>query len=289
MNAKTALQIRFCDGVVHIHCSDLDLYAQLARYFRHSLQPPETPLPETASLAAVYRIVVNDSQWQLWREDKMVHAAPEAFFIYMFLTRDVVAKLVNHCRQRLVFHAAGLAHRCNGLILAGRAGSGKSTLTAWLTATGFDFLADDVIALTPDSAELSGLTNPVVLKAGSRFVWERWLDDLDHDLVSFFNGAAWVDPDLLRSNCVQTAAFPKILVFPQYTIGQPLTVQPLSTAEATFRLMPQLINFAHFPDRGLAQIKSLARCLSAYSLIYDDVEAAAAWIRERLVELTAGE
>jgi hypothetical protein len=55
------------------------------------------------------------------------------------------------------------------------AASGKSTLAAWLlAANGLDFLTDELVCVTLDLSEMSGLARPIGLKVGSAFVWKRW-------------------------------------------------------------------------------------------------------------------
>lgn len=275
------LHIQFCERIVRIQGADPTLHRLLSRYFRHCLATNETTAP-----AAVYHIVEQDNQWQVWFKDKLIHAAPEPFYIFMFLTRSVTAKLVTGCENHLVFHAAGLAAQDHGLILCGQSNSGKSTLTAWLTASGFGYLADDLIAVDCAPFALKGLTCPLVLKDGSKFVWQRWLptEVVDQE-VDFFGGTAWIDPDLLAPGCVRRTVEPRLLIFPEYQAGQPLTVHRLTAAEAAFRLLPRLINFANFPDRGFAQVTQLVRHITVYHLVHADVAAAAAWVEQTMAAL----
>lgn len=242
-------------------------------------------MPDTTSPVVTYQVIRDGEQWQVWHEKKVIHVAPESFYIFMFLTRNLPAQLIIRCQRQIVFHAAGLAHQQHGIILCGASNSGKSTLTAWLTATGFDFLADDMCAIDIDTLALHGWSCPVVLKAGSQFVWERWLDDADRQAIQFFGGAAWVDPELLRPGAVIQAARTSLLIFPRYLADHPLTVEPLSAAEVLFRLLPRVINFANLPQRGLAPATRLARQVSAFSMTYSDIEVATAWLRQTVIDL----
>jgi hypothetical protein len=194
----------------------------------------------------------------------------------------VAAKLVTRSHHHAIFHAASLSYGQTGLILCGQSESGKSTLAAWLTATGFDFFTDELAAVSLDGQELTGLTCPIVLKPNSAFVWQHWLtDEAALSQIYFFNGVAWVDPELLRPQCVGAAAIPRFLIFPRYTAeGEPVLAQPLSPAEAVFRLMPRLVNFANLSNRGLAEITRLAQRTVAYQLCYADVASAAAWVEQ---------
>ncbi len=273
MNSDNPLCVQFGDNAALIWCDDSPLRQSLSQYFRHCLRPVDCLHPgdclrpvdslhlgNTVSVIATYQITTtNRGELQLWRDDKLLHpAGSEPFYVFTYLTRDVVAKLVTCCQQHLVFHAAGLARGRQGLILCGQSGSGKSTLAAWLTVSGFDFLTDELVAVTFDRYEMSGLAGPIVIKPDSAFIWQHWLDQaVDQSSIHFFGGTAWLDPELLRPHCVRATAYPHLLIFPRYAAGEPLVAQQLSTAEAVFRLMPQLVNFENLPDRGFALVHLL--------------------------------
>ena len=61
------------------------------------------------------------------------------------LMTELISRLVAVCERGLVLHAAALAWQGDGLILCGKSSSGKSSLAAWLTADGFQYLTDEVI------------------------------------------------------------------------------------------------------------------------------------------------
>lgn len=275
MKPDNPLRVQFGDSAALIWCDDLTLRRSLSQYFCHCFG-------NTAPVVATYQITATkNGELQLRRDEKLLQPIPSLSYVFTYLTRDIVAKLVTRDQQRLVFHAAGLAHGQKGLILCGPPGSGKSTLAAWLTATGFDFLSDEVVAVTLDSREMSGLTCPIVLTRDSAFVWQHWLgENAAQNLTYFLNGTAWLDPELLRPHCVRATAHPQILVFPRYAAGEPFVARPLSAAEAVFRLMHQLVNFKNLPDQGFTAVTRFARQAVAYSLSYADVTTVAAWVEQ---------
>src|ERR1700690_902077 len=85
------------------------------------------------------------------------------------LMQDVVTRLNGTSTTDLVFHAAALAFDNRGIIICGQSGSGKSSIAAWLTANGFQYLTDEVISLPRENEprnneEISGLCRSIVLK-----------------------------------------------------------------------------------------------------------------------------
>ena len=62
--------------------------------------------------------------------------------------------------------------------------------------------------------------------------------------------------------------------------GKPFLAQPVSPAEALFRLMRRLINADNLPGKGFDAAAHLARKTIAYHLIYSDIVQVAAWVEK---------
>src|SRR5262249_27689722 len=79
--------------------------------------------------------------------------------------------VLEHTRSDLewfaLIHGAALATAGKGLALAGPSGSGKSTLAAGLISRGYDFLADDLIALSEPHGMVVPWPLPLSIKQGS--------------------------------------------------------------------------------------------------------------------------
>jgi hypothetical protein len=65
-----------------------------------------------------------------------------------------------------LMHGAALSRRGHGFALAGPSGAGKSTLTAGLIGAGFDYLADDCVALSSPGAKIVPWPLPLSVKPG---------------------------------------------------------------------------------------------------------------------------
>lgn len=276
----TVFYVQFGQSTVAITCHEAEISESLGRYFRHCLSSKA----QAKHPIATYDITPTDGpKFQLWRNGELVQpAGVEPDHIFGYLTYDVMARLVGHARDMLVFHAAGVALNDVGVILAARSGSGKSTLAAWLVASGFDFLTDELTAVSLTSGQMYGMAYPIVLKAGSEFVWQHWLGTDAPRMSPYCSAKAfWADADDLRPGSVRETALPRLWVFPKYEAGAPFTAEPISPAAATMQLMYQMVNFKQFADHGFAAVTRLARQIPAYALTYSDLAAPTDWLRQK--------
>ncbi len=199
------------------------------------------------------------------------------------LMQDAIPRLNGASSACLIFHAAALSLHNRGLILCGQSGSGKSSLTSWLTASGLDYLTDEVIAVPVEDGPISGLTRSIVIKNGSAFIWQHWLTNPDPEcFFQFQNGAAWIVPTLFNPNGIRQNITPRMLVFPQYNPNAGLHTEPLKQADTLFRLLQNLVNARNFADGGLSTASRLARQVNAWQLTYSDIESATQWIQQTL-------
>ncbi len=275
VTSRPALYVAFGGNSVRISCNDAGVHQVLDSCFRHCCV-------DAADAVAEYRVsVCDDGLYQLTGEEQLLYRGPWPFSLVQALMLSLTEALIAHCQEGLVLHAAGLARGQDGLILCGESGSGKSTLAARLTAGGFEFLTDELVAVTPDCSTMSGLARPLNLKAGAAFIWRCHVPESEHgSLPRLDDGTVLLDPDLLRAGCVRLAADPRFLLFPRYTPDAPLAAQRLSPAEALFWAAQRLVNAPNLRDHGFAAAARLARQTAAYRLTYSDVNAAAAWVEQ---------
>ena len=90
------------------------------------------------------------------------------------LTGEILAR----SSPDLVLHAASLVHDLQSLLMVGRPGAGKSTLTLALAASGFGYAGDD-IALFASNGSVRGVPFAAAAKAGSWGLVSRFVPDFE--------------------------------------------------------------------------------------------------------------
>lgn len=270
--------VEFAGNSVRFHSADSQLLDTIATHFRHCAGRGRASVIADFEVTALpgdrfsARVDGSDRFQDLDRSSALVH-----------LMQDAITRLNGAATEALIFHAAALARDGKGLILCGRTHSGKSSLAAWLTACGMQYLTDEVISVPPDGESLSGLCRSIVLKPDSAFIWRRWLKDQHAGgFLRFADDAAWIDPLLLNPDGIRSSASPKLIIFPRYEAGAPFQTERLSHARTLFHLLQHLVNARNFPDGGLQTAAHLARGVAAFMLTYSDIEAAHQWIEGAL-------
>jgi len=167
-------------------------------------------------------------------------------------------------------------------VLAGEAGSGKSTLTAGLARSGLTYWGDDSVPLDTD---LNAVAMPlgICLKAGSWPALALLYPELEQlpvyrrigrDVRYLFPGD--FDGDRMPRRSPVTC-----LVFPRYQRAHDAMLEAFSPIEAIRRLVQAGAWVSFDPDR-LALLVEWVRRTPAYALSFDSLEGAVPLVRQSL-------
>jgi len=271
--------IQFAGNSIKFTIDSTSLLEIMDVHFAHCLGVGENILAEYqvwAEKEALYSITRNDEAFQ---------SNIELDQVLFQLMQDGLTQLNGAASTQLVFHAAALAQQEHGVMLCGKSGSGKSTLTAWLTASGMNYMTDEVVSVPPESENFHGFCRSIVLKPGSSFIWERWLNNQASDgFLRFADNSAWIEPSLLNPDGTKATAAPRLIIFPRYESDAAFRVERLTRAETLFHLLQHLVNARNFSDYGMAATSRLASQVTAYHIIYSDIEMAGKWIKQTASE-----
>lgn len=255
-----SLFFQFCHQTVKLTCTDEELNHALTRYFRYHL------VASTPEVAVTYTIFLHQAKWHIQRDDTVTFITAERRYVFAHLAYEVVAYLVNHSPDYLVIHAAGLTQGDKGMIFCAPSGSGKSTLTTGLVAAGWGFYSDDMVAWSPATGDIHGLTIPIVLQNTALFAAEPWFNPTAWPYK--LPEVTWLDPLEIRPHDLPPPHRPHALIFPTYMPQVAFEIKALSPAAAVFRLWPRVINAVNWPDKGLALTKQFTQSLPAYQVQY---------------------
>lgn len=172
-------------------------------------------------------------------------------------------------------HAGGVLDPVTGAgaLLVGAAGSGKSTLTFKLAASGWRYLSDDMVVLLETAAgvEVEGLRRLFAVSAAT--LAGHTLPHLDEALgtpVASDPSKRKLQPDIVFPDARARRSRPRVLFFPQLTGDEETRINPISARAA----MQQLVRFcpwatydAHVAPDYLRALALLANQCRSYELL----------------------
>ena len=209
----------------------------------------------------------------VYRDDAVIYAGLSAGGASAFLLEKLQDHLVKHCTSGIWLHAAAVARDGRSLLLAGKTGSGKTTLATRLVLRGFDYLTDELVWIDPSSTCLRGFARPLHLKTEAGALFAELFAPQRSDAVAETALGHHVSPLRLGATVVREA-HPDVLVFPSYTPGARLDLCPLSKAQAAARTMSCLVDARGRALHGFDDVARLAHGVSAYAMVYSDLDEA---------------
>jgi len=179
--------------------------------------------------------------------------------------------LIDDLHDALALHAAVLAKGNNLVLLPGRSGAGKTRLSLWFRRLGFDLQSDEVFCTSAPSAKepehlfCHALPRPVILK-----------DLTDASAVLRQGETARQEGSstgvLVQLDSIQPkspyALGKALTVFPTYTPGARLRLEPLTSAQSGLRLLGNCVNARNLARGGVRLAGTLARSGPAVLLEY---------------------
>jgi len=187
----------------------------------------------------------------------------------------VIHQLLNTNCSGVALHAGALFRNGTVILLPGASGAGKSTLTAWLAVQeGTTCLTDELVLVSDGGKELllTPFTRPLCLKPGSRDIVKTFFpkaalaDSLEDEQ------GLMVSPRTINATVPPSLLVPAQLLFPVFSPGAPLTLEPLSPARVLPLLFSCDVNGRNLADHGFNLLARLARSTSARRLVFSSFD-----------------
>ncbi len=176
------------------------------------------------------------------------------------------------------FHAAAVSHPGGAVLLPGRKGCGKTTLTAALLTAGFDYLTDDVVVM---DAGLNVVPLPLALsiKEGSTTILEQILPGLAQ-AAPVKIGGAWIKylpvTDKPRPG---SSRLIRAIIFPRFRAGASPELQRLTPLDG-LRLLAECGAWFSRERKAAEKWASWLGQTPSYSLVYSELEDGIRSVRE---------
>lgn len=225
----------------------------------------------------VLRLQIDSAgRWALHDGDELVRGAMStsgALGMLAWMVNQVAITTPHH----VVLHAGCVARHGGGVVLSAPMEAGKSTLVTALVRDGWDYLSDEIAAVSLTDGRLHPYPAPIALDPGSFPLFPALKPDTASSLG---DAASW----LLRCEAVRpgsrsASVEAACLVFPRFQPGATCTLTALSATQALRLLVDQAFNLRIARGPGFTALAGLVRRLPRYQLILDDLNEACQTLR----------
>jgi HprK-related kinase A len=191
---------------------------------------------------------------------------------------------VNWCvftrpNQYLLLHSAVVERDGRALLLPGKPGTGKSTLTAGLIFGGWRLLSDEIGIVPPGTRRLLPLPRPVGLKDASIDIVRMLSPDATLGPASFGTRkgtVAHLRPPAGSVRRDKEPAEAHWIVFPQFEYGAGTEVRRISRPDALLRVGAEGFNYSILGAVGFETLAGLVEGCECYELRFGDLQQAIA-------------
>lgn len=225
---------------------------------------------DSMSGGTILRLTVGGSSgWELHQGDNRLYSGPSKAILASVLIGQTIHHLTADYRDGMAFHAAAVSRHGRSMLLPGRSGAGKTSLAAWLTANGFNYLTDELVFIERNTCRLDAFTRPLCVKERALLpIREAVHVDLEPDACLFAGGTIMIPHRLLNEEFVKESPQLAVILFPSYQSNAEPELVRLSKAQVGLALMEHLVNARNLSDHGFSEAIRLAQAIPAYRLTY---------------------
>jgi len=233
----------------------------------------DLPGSATAQFRREYDIVSSGTRQvlSLWEGDKRLYFGDSAYQMAYILMNEVLYHCIDANQSDHALHAGGVCKNGTCILLPGKSGSGKSTMTAWLVSRGHHYLTDELVFLADDGT-VAPLTRPVSLK-GNRSFLSRFVSNEQIEMAITGDIGAIIPHRLLNDDFQPQKPPVSHIIFPTFSSGAPLLLEEISPAKSCLYLMQSHVNARNLEGLGVETLSRIVRNCRSYTMTYGGFEA----------------
>ncbi len=183
----------------------------------------------------------------------------------------------------IIVHAAVLAKDGKAVLFPAPPGSGKSTLTAWLSHNGWRLLSDEMALIIPCTNTVIPFVRPICLKNQSIQLAKDWFPKGNFSSIAkntHKGDVVHLSPPKESWEQKTTPAQIVAIVFPKYVKDHELQITSLNQVQAFMALADNAFNFSLAGDDGFKTIVKVVEQSQNYEVCYSQVHELADFLEQ---------
>lgn len=260
----------FGEHSFEIECNNEDAYSVAEFLFQD--------FPGTTSVTPVrkYDIISSGSKpmLSLFDGDKRLYSGRSRYQLAYVLMNEIIFYCINTNDSQHALHAGAVFRDDKCIVLPGKSGNGKSTLSSWLVMNGFTYLTDELVFLTMDG-QVVPLTRPISLKVNTSH--ESWLlqEEANGKIITSDAGSM-IPHRLLNPSFEVKQPFVTDIIYPEYKPDGEPALQEISPAKSSLYLLQSHVNARNLDGHGVSELAAIVKNCRSFTLTYgsfDDLPA----------------
>lgn len=211
-----------------------------------------------------------DDKMILSNGDRRLYKGKDEPALATMLIRETIRSLIDQNSDGLALHAAALSRNGKGILLPGRSGSGKTSLSTWLASRGFNYLTDEFVFIESNTNTMQAFARPANVKVrGMESALQHFFDmDKHEDRTLTGKHVAMIPSRLINPDNKRENPTVDLILFPMFREDSDFRLEELSKAQAGLALMESLVNARNLNGHGFSEATRLVRDATSYRLVY---------------------
>lgn len=190
-----------------------------------------------------------------------------------------------------LLHAAVVVKGRKGILISGRSGSGKSSLSlALMYRHGYQYLTDEIACWDTQTKKIVAYPKAIMLKERGFLRFQQTYPKLQTqmwDLKRFSQKVCFFNPTNTSPSRVRKTAKIHMVIFPRYRERESIRVSSFPKAQAILRLQKERFDSIGFEQRDFDTLSGLLSGASVSKILYHNVFEAADRIDELVQKRSA--
>jgi HprK-related kinase A len=206
---------------------------------------------------------------------------------YAFLEWGMNWTVAGNEVQHVIIHSAVLAKGNKAILFPAPPGSGKSTLTAYLSHNGWRLLSDEMALIIPNTKTVVPFVRPICLKNQSIDIAKKLFPEGKFSNIALDTHKGDVihlsPPDLSWNNQKQTAELVGI-VFPNYRANQNLQIYQLDKSQAFMQLVENAFNYSVLRSTAFNTLTQVIESVQTFEIFHSDLAQVADFLEQEIIK-----